>query len=808
MLGTQTKILKTYGKRKTNIVNKPAARLSLSSDSDSHSDHHSHDSDSDSPPEDIDDDDYQDDDQQQIEQSDDQDIFTRPPTKPSTRPLRQYGKRSKQSLNTCSTSLPLANKNNNKIHQLPPPKKQQNSNPSKLDPRPKSLVKASRTTNKNRQSFVIEIPPAPVSSTPPPSSSKNSNNNLPYIIVQHQKDSPIPQHKSLAQSNSTVSLRSPPLARRRTTAKHSSKLATASSSASSPSLQNGPRKSSHPALPKALSSLLLPLTPYPRYALDFESFVDSPPSPLLFPHSPTRSNQESEDTKNTNNGKRTAVDWRKVGEASYSEVFAVKPVDEHGQQQGEEIVVKIIPVSTSFSSSKFNAQKSEGDEELPFMSTPESVRKEVEMSQLVSGKGTSPIGTAERLEGFVDFLGAYIVQGSFPSLLLNEWDKFKRSQSPPCDDQMRPHVLPSNQIYALICLRHGGSDLENFRLRSWVDAASVLWQVARTCATAEEGCQFEHRDLHWGNVLVQSVRPSLSPAGDELATSLASLSLTSRALPASTSPLPLPTPRKKYQRAKKTIYAGSSIVVDPAASTSASALSGRPGVKVTLIDFTLSRARNGEDGDSVLFDAFEDECIFEGDGDYQFDIYRAMKLVVGGDWERFEPFTNLLWLHYLSRKLLFSKKLKPPSSPSTTSSHSHLAVPPTPSRRRTTASLPRSPMRPPPHLVTTTTPQDVEAERTAYAQLVAAEQVLREALIGRVGRELIEGAEKMGKGKVKVKVSEKSKAGNSKGKGKEKDLLMGRVGKSSNESDLSSAEDWKGASDFWVWCLLRGVEGA
>lgn len=65
------------------------------------------------------------------------------------------------------------------------------------------------------------------------------------------------------------------------------------------------------------------------------------------------------------------------------------------------------------------------------------------------------------------------------------------------------------------------------------------------------------------------------------------------------------------------------------------------GVEVTLIDFTLSRAQAGPSG-LALYDAFEDECVFEGEGDSQFDVYRAMRDHVDEDWEGYHPITNLM----------------------------------------------------------------------------------------------------------------------------------------------------------------------
>ncbi|KAL8283760.1 hypothetical protein RQP46_005555 [Phenoliferia psychrophenolica] len=303
----------------------------------------------------------------------------------------------------------------------------------------------------------------------------------------------------------------------------------------SPPRRADPARTQHDFPPTLLPLLTQTLNSSP---LDFTSFVAHPPAPFAA---------------------TAGSAWTKLGEASYSEVFASVGED------GETLVIKIIPVSASRTQSD-EVGASDVDE-LPFMSEAASVLRELEMGRMVGGD-EFPV------TGFVKFRGAFVVQGAYPDTLLEQWDSFKAAQNPPCDDQIRPDVLPASQTYVVITLAHGGSDLESFKLKSWTDAASILIQVAKTCAKAEEAIGFEHRDLHWGNVLVQPNAPDVAATLTSKMDSLTVGGTSSR---------------------------GSSRSRAPPVSS---------GVTVTLIDFTLSRAQVK---DRVLFDAFEDECIFQGE---------------------------------------------------------------------------------------------------------------------------------------------------------------------------------------------------
>lgn len=69
----------------------------------------------------------------------------------------------------------------------------------------------------------------------------------------------------------------------------------------------------------------------------------------------------------------------------------------------------------------------------------------------------------------------------------------------------------------------------------------------------------------------------------------------------------------------------------------------KSGVRATIIDVSLSRLLEpAADPPLVLAYDFADESIFTGEGDAQFDVYRAMRTLTQGRWEAWHPRTNVL----------------------------------------------------------------------------------------------------------------------------------------------------------------------
>lgn len=265
--------------------------------------------------------------------------------------------------------------------------------------------------------------------------------------------------------------------------------------------------------------------------------------------------------------------------------------------------------------------------------------------------------TVQTLEGFVQVKGATVCRGKYPDHLIGLWDdyaSFKGSES------HRPDFYSDSQLFCVVELANSGTDLEHFELENWMEAEYVFWRVVASIAEAESKFQFEHRDLHWGNIVIQRT----SATRPDLEEKLANMSL---------------------DELDNAVFDDDDDFV-------------APNLKVTLIDYTLSRAqvpaRYGIDDGAVttVFTGLDHPDFFRGRGDYQFDIYRFMRVLINSatseinagancgasinsshsslssvasnkrdsnetDWSLFAPKTNIMWLHYLATKLLENKGL-------------------------------------------------------------------------------------------------------------------------------------------------------
>jgi len=388
----------------------------------------------------------------------------------------------------------------------------------------------------------------------------------------------------------------------------------------------------------------------------------------------------------------------KIGEGTYGEVFRA-PGLATGAAGGvtsrfggwsspsRRVVIKIVPVGGS---ARVNGEVQKSLDE---------IRAEVAVTKRLSGLrpgadggdpapggvGAGPAPNETR--GFARCFAAAVVRGPMPPALLDAWGDFDadptRGPSENDDPRCAPWAADSNQLFGVILSNDAGVDLERCRLRGIEECRGVLVRVCLALAVAEEACGFEHRDLHWGNVLLQTCSsaggltdgdhdgPDVGAGWDGDA------------------PAPLSLPPGGVvslvdEDVKPFAAAGPALAIS-ASSLAPTSFPGAPEacrlrgvcvvakpcrVRPTLIDFTLSRLVT-RDGAVAFCDLDRDPDLFRGPrGDPQAAAYRAMRRVVHGKsacgsddgtsdtasqpppgtsvWALPRPATNAVWMRYLA----------------------------------------------------------------------------------------------------------------------------------------------------------------
>ncbi|CAK7226583.1 hypothetical protein SBRCBS47491_006281 [Sporothrix bragantina] len=296
----------------------------------------------------------------------------------------------------------------------------------------------------------------------------------------------------------------------------------------------------------------------------------------------------------------------KIAEASYAEVYRVT------NKRGTSIIKAIRLASPIKPQTKAQVRSGLVDEE---PHDEEDLRGELTISEWLAD-----------IPGFVVYKERYIVRGKAPKDLLETHQTFHRRAKRQDPDRLQFYPSPSRYLddtrFLVIELGDAGRALEDVVLESVSQLWDVFLHVAIALARAEDQINFEHRDLHEGNLCVRQVAQPRNKADDD------------------ESPV----------------------------------VFGFSGLDITILDYGLSRAEDVDDDDRVepiAFDLEKDLSLFTSTHADQCKVYRQMRShLLKGDrvhlppachqkpyddgpdgqpisWKDYNPYTNVLWLAYL-----------------------------------------------------------------------------------------------------------------------------------------------------------------
>ncbi|KAI4089588.1 MAG: hypothetical protein LQ344_005303 [Seirophora lacunosa] len=218
----------------------------------------------------------------------------------------------------------------------------------------------------------------------------------------------------------------------------------------------------------------------------------------------------------------------------------------------------------------------------------------------------------DELPGFVQFRKAETLIGVLPAALQTASAEFDAAHEDDITTWWTRACSNSAQPWLFLEMTDAGTDLEavianqvafrpgapTSQALTVTEIRDVFWQVASALALAEQRFEFEHRDLHLGNICLTFPKEIVSDSGYALWTNKAS-------------------------------------------------------ILVTIIDYTLSRACVSSSVLAPTYNDLEkDPALFQGSGLPQYDVYRDMRSESDGDWASYRPRTNVLWLYHLLVTLL------------------------------------------------------------------------------------------------------------------------------------------------------------
>ncbi|WVZ66833.1 hypothetical protein U9M48_016000 [Paspalum notatum var. saurae] len=273
----------------------------------------------------------------------------------------------------------------------------------------------------------------------------------------------------------------------------------------------------------------------------------------------------------------------------------------------------------------------------------EEILGEVLLSLTLNNLRSNRVGNEQKdsCDGFIETRDFRVCQGPYDPSLISAWEDFDAKRGSEND---HPKDFTREQCYIVFVLADGGTDLESYALVDYNEAHSLLVQVTASLAVAESACEFEHRDLHWGNILL--TQDDTPERNNTMSFILGGKRMHARTFGLTVSIIDFTLSRIN------TANLFCLVEIKNAAAGISITNTWSPNGMGNLLKFNVART-------AILFlDLSADPALFQGKkGDKQAETYRRMKEITKEHWEGSYPKTNVVWLIYLVDMVL--QKMKP-----------------------------------------------------------------------------------------------------------------------------------------------------
>lgn len=103
-----------------------------------------------------------------------------------------------------------------------------------------------------------------------------------------------------------------------------------------------------------------------------------------------------------------------------------------------------------------------------------------------------------RERGIIRLYDCFFVEGCYPRYFIRAWERYDKKYN----------KKPKSGIhkYGVLVMEHGGVDLESFVFLDQCEVEYFLYELVFILEELEDKYEFEHRDLHWGNILIDRIR--------------------------------------------------------------------------------------------------------------------------------------------------------------------------------------------------------------------------------------------------------------------------------------------------------------